>query len=70
MPASSRAGTGRQDRLVTVVIDLTPVRARADPARLLEIVDGRCEQAVMAWLAAQIREFQAACSAACATRPR
>ena len=54
-----RAGTGRQERFVTVVIDLTPVRDRTGPARLLDIVEGRSKQVFTAWLAAQSAPFRA-----------
>jgi len=41
----------RGDKYVTVVIDLTPVRAGTGPARLLDMVEGRSKQAFKAWLA-------------------
>ena len=37
--------TRRGDKFVTVVIDLTPVRDRTGPSRLLAIVEGRSKQA-------------------------
>ena len=43
--------TRRGDRFVTVVIDLTPVRDRTGPSRLLAMVEGRSQQAFQAWLA-------------------
>ena len=45
--------TGRGDRFVTVVIDLTPIRDGTGPARLLDMVPGRSKQAFKAWLAAR-----------------
>ena len=39
-----RLGNHSQERFVTVVIDLTPVRDRTGPARLLDIVEGRSKQ--------------------------
>ena len=38
-------------RFVTVVIDLTPVRAGTGPARLLDMVEGRSKQVFKTWLA-------------------
>lgn len=38
------------DRYVTVVIDLTPVRNKTGPARLLDVLDGRSKQAFKQWL--------------------
>ena len=38
--------TRRGDRYVTVVIDLTPVRDRSGPARLLDMVPGRTKKAI------------------------
>ena len=43
--------TRRGDKFVTVVIDLTPVRAGTGPARLLDMVPGRSKQAFARWLA-------------------
>ncbi len=45
--------TRRGDKFVTVVIDLTPVRAGTGPARLLDMVEGRSKQAFQQWLAAR-----------------
>ena len=45
--------TRRGDKYVTVIIDLTPVRDRAGPARLLDMVEGRSKQAFKTWLAAR-----------------
>ena len=36
--------TRRGDRYVTVIIDLTPVRHRSGPARLLDVVPGRSKK--------------------------
>ena len=38
--------TRRGDRYVTVVIDLTPVRDRSGPARLLDVAPGRSKKAI------------------------
>jgi transposase len=43
--------TRRGDKFVTVVIDLTAVRAGTGPARLLDMVQGRSKQAFKTWLA-------------------
>jgi len=45
--------TRRGDKYVTVIIDLTPVRDRTGPARLLDMVQGRSKQVFKAWLAAR-----------------
>lgn len=45
--------TRRGDKYVTVIIDLTPVRDRTGPARLLDMVEGRSKSAFAAWLAAR-----------------
>jgi transposase len=42
--------TRRGDKYVTVVIDLTTVRAGTGPARLLDMVQGRSKQAFKTWL--------------------
>ena len=36
--------TRRGDRYVTVMIDLTPVRHRSGPARLVDVVPGRSKR--------------------------
>ena len=41
----------RGDKYVTVIIDLTAVRAGTGPARLLDMVEGRSKQAFKTWLA-------------------
>jgi transposase len=43
--------TRRGDKFVTVIIDLTPVRERTGPARLLDMVEGRSKQTFKQWLA-------------------
>jgi transposase len=45
--------TGRGDKYVTVIIDLTGIRAGSGPARLLDMVEGRSKQALRQWLAAR-----------------
>ncbi|HHU09610.1 MAG TPA: ISL3 family transposase [Intrasporangiaceae bacterium] len=45
--------TRRGDKYVTVIIDLTPVRDQAGPARLLDMIEGRSKQAFTTWLAAR-----------------
>lgn len=45
--------TRRGDKYVTVIIDLTPIRDGAGPARLLDMVEGRSKQAFKTWLAAR-----------------
>jgi len=49
--------TGR-DRFVTVIIDLTPVRNKTGPARLLDMVAGRSKQVFKDWLAARDKDFR------------
>ena len=43
--------TKRDDRYVTVVIDLIPVRDRSGPARLLDVAPGRSKKVLKTWLA-------------------
>ncbi|MEP7332365.1 MAG: transposase, partial [Terracoccus sp.] len=43
--------TRRGDKYVTVIIDLTPIRNKTGPARLLDMLEGRSKQAFKAWLA-------------------
>ncbi len=45
--------TRRGDKYVTVIIDLTPVRDRSGPARLLDMVEGRSKAVFKDWLAAR-----------------
>jgi transposase len=42
--------TRRGDKLVTVIIDLTPIREKTGPARLLDMVEGRSKQVFKDWL--------------------
>ena len=39
------------DKYVTVILDLTPIRERSGPCRLLDMVPGRSKQVFKAWLA-------------------
>lgn len=50
--------TRRGDKYVTVIIDLTPVRAGTGPARLLDMVPGRTKQAFQQWLAHRPRAWR------------
>ena len=43
--------TRHGDKYVTVIIDLTAIRDRTGPARLLDMVEGRSKQAFKTWLA-------------------
>lgn len=43
--------TRRGEKYVTVIIDLTPIRDRTGPSRLLAMVEGRSKQAFEQWLA-------------------
>ena len=45
--------TRRGDKYVTVVIDLTPIRDKTGPARLLDMVEGRSKEVFKTWLAAR-----------------
>jgi transposase len=45
--------TRADDKYVTVIIDLTPVRAGTGPSRLLDMVEGRSKQAFKQWLSEQ-----------------
>jgi transposase len=40
----------RGDKYVTVIIDLTPIRNKTGPARLLDMLEGRSKQAFKTWL--------------------
>ena len=51
-----RAGA---DRFVTVIADPAPVRERHGPSRALDIVPGRCEQALKTWLAGRPNSWNA-----------
>ena len=50
--------TRRGDKYVTVIIDLTPVRAGTGPARLLDMIVGRSKQAFKTWLAARDQDWR------------
>ncbi|GGE79156.1 hypothetical protein GCM10011401_28060 [Nesterenkonia cremea] len=50
--------TGRGSHYVTVVIDLTPVKERRGPARLLDMVPGRSKTVFKTWLDAQSKDFR------------
>lgn len=50
--------TRRGESYVTVIIDLTPVRDRSGPARLLDMVSGRSKQVFKTWLDAQSPDFR------------
>ena len=41
------------DKYVTVIIDLTPVREKTGPSRLLDMVEGRSKSVFKTWLAAR-----------------
>lgn len=45
--------TSRGDKYVTVIIDLTPIRDKTGPARLLDMVEGRSKQVFKTWLVAR-----------------
>jgi transposase len=51
--------TRRGDKYVTVIIDLTSVRAGIGPARLLDMVEGRSKQAFQQWLAGRPEAWRA-----------
>ena len=51
--------TRRGDKYVTVIIDLTGVRAGTGPARLLAMVEGRSKQAFQHWLADRSEAWRA-----------
>lgn len=50
--------TRRGDRYVTVVIDLTPVRDRSGPARLLDVVPGRSKKVLKTWLSQRDQDWR------------
>ena len=50
--------TRRGDKYVTVIIDLTPVRDRTGPARLLDMVEGRSKAVFAAWLAGRPKAWR------------
>lgn len=41
------------DKFVTVILDLTPIRDRSGPSRLLDMVPGRSKGVFKTWLASQ-----------------
>lgn len=47
------------EKYVEVIIDLTPVRDRTGPTRLLDLVPGRSKAVFTAWLDAQTPSFRA-----------
>ncbi len=51
--------TRRGDKYVTVIIDLTPVRDRTGPARLLDMVEGRSKQVFKMWLSERDETWRA-----------
>ena len=52
--------TRRGDKFVTVIIDLTPVRDRTGPARLLDMVEGRSKQVFKTWLSERDETWRSA----------
>jgi transposase len=50
--------TRRGDKYVTVIIDLTPIRDRTGPARLLDMVEGRSKQVFKTWLATRDKAWR------------
>ncbi|HMS49808.1 ISL3 family transposase [Candidatus Neomicrothrix sp.] len=50
--------TRRGDKYVTVIIDLTPVRDKTGPARLLDMVEGRSKKAFADWLADRPKDWR------------
>jgi transposase len=50
--------TRRGDKYVTVIIDLTPVRDKTGPARLLDMIEGRSKHAFQHWLADRPKEWR------------
>lgn len=50
--------TRRGDKYVTVIIDLTPVRDKTGPARLLDMVEGRSKRAFQDWLAQRPQDWR------------
>ena len=45
--------TPHQDRYVTVILDVTPIRDRSGHSQLLDMVPGRSKQVFKTWLASQ-----------------
>lgn len=50
--------TKRGDKYVTVIIDLTPVRDKTGPARLLDMIEGRSKAEFKTWLAERSQEWR------------
>jgi len=50
--------TRKGDRYVTVIIDLTPVRDRSGPSRLLDMTEGRSKQVLKQWLDSQSEDWR------------
>ena len=50
--------TATGDKYVTVIVDLTPVKERRGPSRLLDMVPGRSKAVFKTWLAAQPDEWK------------
>jgi len=50
--------TRRGDKYVTVIVDLTPIRKRSGPARLLDMVEGRSKQAFREWLSDRPQDWR------------
>jgi transposase len=50
--------TRKGDKYVTVIIDLTPIRDKTGPARLIDMVSGRSKQVFKTWLDAQSTAFR------------
>ena len=50
--------TRRGERYVTVMIDLTPVRDRSGPARLVDVVPGRSKKVLKTWLSQRDQEWR------------
>ena len=50
--------TRRGDKYVTVIIDLTPVRDKTGPARLLDMIEGRSKHAFQQWLADRPQQWR------------
>ncbi|MDO5618853.1 ISL3 family transposase [Kocuria sp.] len=46
------------DKYVTVMIDLTPIRDKTGPSRLLDIVEGRLKKVFKTWLATRSQAFR------------
>ena len=50
--------TRQGDRYVTVIIDLTPVREKSGPSRLLDMIEGRSKAVFKQWLAARPQHWR------------